>query len=236
MKQNITSLIKDILEAGKRTYDRGYVASNDGNISARIDKKSIIITPTGISKGFMKSSDLIIVDMDGKLLKGSRKPSSETFLHLQIYKNRPDVMSVCHSHPPYATGFAVAGISLDKMVLPEVIISLGIVPVVKYGTTGTDELYESIARHINDFDAFLLANHGALTIGSSVINAYHKMETLEHAAKIQFIAHQLGKVNSLTKKQAEKLISLRGKYGIRLDLGLAKKKISAGSNKKSTGK
>ncbi|MDP4172455.1 MAG: class II aldolase/adducin family protein [Bacteroidota bacterium] len=228
MKQNITSLIKDILEACKRTYDRGYVASNDGNISARIDSKSVLITPTGMSKGFLKASDLIIVDMDGKLIKGSKKPSSETFMHLQIYKSRPDVNSVCHSHPPYATGFAVAGIPLNKMVLPEVIIALGTVPLVKYGTTGTDELYGSIAEYIKDFDAFLLANHGALTVGNSVINAYHKMETLEHAAKIQFIAKQLGQVKTLNKKQTDQLINLRQKFGVRLDLGLKKTKLSNG--------
>lgn len=220
MKQNIQTLRKEIVEAGKRVYDRGYVASNDGNISARIDDERILITPTGVSKGFMKPEDLLIVDMSGKLLSGKKKQSSESNMHIQIYNDRPDVMSVCHSHPPYATGFAVAGIPLDRMLLPEVIITLGTIPMVEYGTTGTEELYGMISKYVKDYDAFLLANHGALTVGNSVTNAYHKMETLEHAAKIEFIAKQIGKVNTLSKKQTEQLIALREKFGIRKDIGL----------------
>ena len=220
MKRTVQSLRKEIVEVGRRTYKRGYVASNDGNISARIDEERILITPTGVSKGFMIPEDLLVIDMGGNLLSGGKKQSSESNMHIQIYKNRLDVNSVCHAHPPYATGFAVAGIPLEKMILPEFIIPLGIVPVVEYGTTGTDELYGSISKYIKDYDAFLLANHGALTIGNSVLNAYHKMETIEHAAMIQFIAHQLGKVNTLNKKQIEQLISLREKFGVRKDIGL----------------
>jgi len=213
-------LRKEIIELGKRIYNRGYVASNDGNVSARIDSERILITPTGVSKGFMKPEDLIIVNLDGKLLNGKKKQSSESNMHLKIYAERPDVNSVCHAHPPYSTGFAVAGIPLDKMILPEVIVSLGIIPIVEYGTTGTPELYGMISKYVNDYDAFLLANHGALTLGNSVLNAYHKMETLEHAAMIQFIANRLGKVNTLNKKQTNQLIELRPKFGIRKDIGL----------------
>jgi len=220
LKQQIELLKKDIIEVGKRIYNRGYVASNDGNISARIDSGRILITPTGVSKGFMKPEDLIIVDLSGKKITGKKKQSSESNMHLKIYKDRPDVMSVCHAHPPYSTAFAVAGIALNKMVLPEVIISIGTIPIVEYGTTGTDELYGMISKYIQDFDAFLLENHGALTVGSSVLNAYHKMETLEHAAMIQFIAKQLGKVNTLNKKQSDQLIELRTKFGIRKEIGL----------------
>lgn len=220
MKINTSQLRKQIVEAGKRIYNRGYVASNDGNISARINDHEILITPTGISKGFMKPDDLIVVDLSGKKLSGKKNQSSESNMHLQIYKDRPDVLSVCHAHPPYSTAFAVAGISLDKMILPEVIISLGTIPIVEYGTTGTYELYEMISKYIHNYDAFLLANHGALTVGNSVLNAYHKMETLEHAAMIQFISMQLGKVNTLTRKQTKQLIDLRNKFGIRKDIGL----------------
>ena len=109
---NLNALRKQIIEVGKRTYERGYVASNDGNISAKIDDKRVLITPTGVSKGFMKAEDLAVVDMNGKVINGSKKPSSEVFMHLQVYKDRPDVNSVCHAHPPYATGFAVAGLPL----------------------------------------------------------------------------------------------------------------------------
>lgn len=222
MKQTLQSLKKEIIEVGKRIYNRGYVASNDGNISVRIDDERVLITPTGISKGFMTPDDLIIINLEGKLINGKRKQSSESNMHLQIYKDRPDINSVCHAHPPYSTGFAVAGIPLDKMILPEVIISLGIIPIVEYGTTGTEELYGQISKYIKNYDAFLLANHGALTIGNSILNAYHRMETLEHAAQIQFIAHQLGKVNSLKKNQVDQLIDLREKFGIRKEIGLIK--------------
>jgi L-fuculose-phosphate aldolase len=220
LEKKIQALSKEIIEAGRRAYEKGFIASNDGNISARISKDKILITPSGISKGFMKPADLILLDIKGRKIKGRKNPSSESYMHLQIYKDRPDINSVCHFHPPYATGFAVAGIPLDKMILTEVIITLGTIPLVEYGTTGTPELYEKISRYIKDYDAFLLANHGALTIGSSVFNAYYKMETLEHAAMIQFLALQLGSVNTLTEKQTDELIKAREKFGIRKDIGL----------------
>jgi L-fuculose-phosphate aldolase len=225
LKQSLVSLKKDIIEAGKRAYARGYVASNDGNISARIDKKNILITLTGISKGFMKENDLIVVDMNGKAVSGKKKPSSEIQMHLQIYKERADVNSVCHLHPPYATGFAVAGIPLDQYVLQEVILTLGTIPLVPYGTTGTEELYKALLPFLQNYDAFLLANHGALTVGTDIFNAYNKMETLEHVAQIIFIAKQLGNVNTLNAVQVEKLVSLRKKFGVKPDIGflLAKK-------------
>ena len=224
MDQSISLLRDEIVEVGERMYDRGYVASNDGNISARLDDDSVLITPTGVSKGFMKPEDLIIIDMKGNLLDGRALPSSESHMHIGIYKDRPDVKSVCHAHPPHATGFAVAGIPLDKMALPEVIMLLGTVPVVEYGETGTTELYRTISRYIKDYDALLLANHGALTVGNGVLSAYHKMETLEHAAKIQFIAQQLGRLNVLSKKQVAQLISQREKWGVRQDVGLKRLK------------
>ena len=230
--QSISILRAEIVEVGKRLYDRGYIASNDGNVSVRLDDDSVIITPTGISKGFMKPEDLIIIDMNGNLLEGKGLPSSESHMHIGVYKDRPDVKSVCHAHPPYATGFAVAGIPLDKMALPEVIISLGTVPVVEYGETGTTELYQSISKYVRDYDALLLANHGALTVGNSVLNAYHKMETLEHAAEIRFIAQQLGRVNTLTEKQVAQLISQREKWGIRKDVGLRQSKKSKRRSKR----
>lgn len=211
-----------IVEIGKRIYARGYVASNDGNVSVRLSENEVLITPTGISKGFMEPKDLIVINLDGVVVDGKKRQSSESDMHLQIYKARPDVMSICHTHPPYATGFAVAGISLNKMILPEVIIVLGTIPLVEYGTTGTEELYGMISKYVKDYDAFLLANHGVVTLGKTVLDAYHKMETVEHAAKIQFIAKQLGNVNMLSKKQSNKLIELREKFGIRKEVGMSK--------------
>jgi len=214
LAQNIYSLRRDIVQVGRRIYDKGFVASNDGNISARLDDERVIITPTGVSKGFMKPEDMVIVDMAGKVLNGDRRPSSEVFMHLRVYKDRPDVNSVCHSHPPYATGFAVAGIALDQCVLPEVIIVLGDVPLVEYGTPGTEEFYKPVRKYLKDHDAFLLANHGTLTVGKDVFNAWYKTETLEHFAKIAFIARQLGQVNVLGKKDAQTLFDARTRYGV----------------------
>ena len=235
MGHSLFSLRQDIAEVGKRMYARGYVASNDGNISARLDDNKVLVTPTGVSKGFMKPEDLIVVNMEGKVLSGTKKPSSEVFMHLQVYKDRPDVNSVCHAHPPYATGFAVAGIPLDKCILPEVIITLGSIPLIEYGTPGTEELYRPVTELLKDYDAFLLANHGALTVGNDVINAYHKMETLEHFAQIAFVAQQLGYVNILSKEQVQKLKEQREKFGISTGAGCVSNKNDS-STMKSTPK
>ncbi len=218
---NLLTLKREIVEVGRRAYQRGYVASNDGNISARLDEKRVVITPTGVSKGFMTPEDLIVLDMEGKVVSGTKKPSSEMFMHLSVYKHRPDVMSVCHAHPPYATGFAVAGIPLDKCILPEVIIVLGGIPIVEYGTPGTAEFFQPVLKIIDKYDAYLLANHGALTIGKDVVNAYHKMETLEHFAHIAFVAQQLGHMNVLNSEQVRKLTDLRPKFGVRTNVGCA---------------
>jgi L-fuculose-phosphate aldolase len=218
---NVFQIKRDIVEVGRRVYARGYVASNDGNISARVDEKRVMITPTGISKGFMTPEDMLLVDMDGKVLSGTRKPSSEMFMHLAVYKNRPDIWGVCHAHPPYATGFAVAGIPLDKCILPEVVIVLGGIPIVEYGTPGTEEFFRPVLKILDKYDAFLLANHGALTIGKDLFNAYYKMETLEHFAHIAFVAQQLGHMNVLNREQVQKLTDLRQKFGIKSTVGCA---------------
>ena len=215
---NLLSLKKDIVEVGRRVYARGYVASNDGNISARLDKDRFVITPTGVSKGFMNVEDMVVIDMKGKVVSGQKKPSSEMFMHLEVFKNRPDVNGIVHSHPPYATGFAVAGIPLNKCILPEVIIVLGGIPLIEYGTPGTEEFYRPILKHLEKHDAFLLANHGSLTVGKDVFNAYYKTETLEHFAHIAFVAQQLGVMNVLNREEVKKLTDLREKFGIKSDL------------------
>ena len=214
MVNSLYSVRQEIVEVGKRMYARNYVASNDGNISARLEDDRILVTPSGVSKGFMKPEDLIVMTVEGKVLSGIKKPSTEVLMHLNIYKERQDVMSVCHAHPPYATGFAVAGISLDKCILPEVIISLGSVPLIEYGTPGTEEIYKPIIKFIKDNDAFLLQNHGALTVGKDVFSAYYKMETVEHFAHILFIAKLLGNTTVLTEDQKKTLIQQREKFGV----------------------
>ena len=220
MDTRVRRLRAEIVAIGKRVYDRGYVASNDGNISVRLDDRRVLITPTGVSKGFMKPGDLIVVDLEGRVLQGTKRPSSESDMHLRIYRDRPDVNAVCHAHPPYATGFAVAGIPLDRRILPEFVIGLGAVPVVEYGATGTPALYGTLRRYVQDYDAFLLANHGAVTVAGSLLGAYHRMETLEHVAMILFVARQLGRVNELTRAQVAQLVAMRKSWGVRPELGL----------------
>src|SRR6187399_2731154 len=178
----------EIVEAGRRMYARGYVASNDGNISARLDESRILTTPKSVSKGFMTPDMMVIVDYEGKKLAGERDPSSELPMHLEIYRNRPDVNAVVHAHPPTATGFAVAGIPLTRAVLAEVVTTLGSVPIAEYGTPSTPELPAAVRKYIKAHDGLVLANHGALTIGADVYGAYYKMETIEHFAKISLVA------------------------------------------------
>lgn len=214
MSSSLYTLRREIVEAGRRVYNRNFVASNDGNISARLDQRRVVITPSGVSKGFLEPDDLVVVDCEGKPLEGRKKPSSELFMHLRIYKERPDVNGVVHAHPPKATGFAVAGIPLTQCVLPEVIVSLGGIPLAEYGTPGTGEFYEPVLKYLKDYDAFLLENHGALTIGPDVMAAYFRMETLEHFAHIALTAIQLGNLNTLKASDVQKLLDLRRGFGI----------------------
>jgi L-fuculose-phosphate aldolase len=204
----------DIVEAGRRMYARGYVASNDGNISARLDDSRLMTTPKSVSKGFMTPDMLVIVDYDGKKISGERDASSELPMHLEVYRNRPDAGAVCHAHPPLATGFAVAGIPLTRAVLAEVITTLGSIPIAEYGTPSTAELPEAVRKYIKAHDGMLLANHGAVTCGPNVLAAYYKMETIEHFAKISLVARLLGGENLISRGEVERLQGLRGMYGI----------------------
>src|SRR5215510_1095316 len=204
----------DIVEAGRRLYARAYVASNDGNISARLDNTRLITTPKSVSKGFMTPDMMVIVDLEGKKVGGDRDPSTELPMHLEIYRNRPDANAVVHAHPPVATGFAVAGIPLTRAVLAEVITTLGSIPIAAYGTPSTSELPEAVRKYIKAHDGMLLANHGAVTCGKDVMSAYFKMETIEHFAKISLVARMLGGENLISREEVERLQGLRGMYGI----------------------
>jgi L-fuculose-phosphate aldolase len=205
----------DIVEVGRRMYARGYVASNDGNISIRLDDSTILTTPKSVSKGFMTADMMVLVDLEGKKIRGTRDASSELLMHLEVYKNRPDVRAVVHAHPPTATGFAVAGIPLDRAVLAEVVTTLGSIPIAEYGTPSTPELPAAVRKYIKAHDGLLLANHGALTIGPDVFAAYYKMETIEHFAKISLVARQLGREHLLSREEVTRLQDLRGNYGIK---------------------
>jgi L-fuculose-phosphate aldolase len=205
----------DIVEVGRRMYSRGYVASNDGNISIRLDDDTILTTPKSVSKGFMTTDMMVVVDLEGKKLRGVRDASSELLMHLEVYRNRPDAKAVVHAHPPTATGFAVAGIPLDRAVLAEVITTLGSIPIAEYGTPSTPELPAAVRKYIKAHDGLLLANHGALTVGGDVFGAYYKMETIEHFAKISLVARQLGREYLLSREEVQRLQDLRGNYGIK---------------------
>jgi L-fuculose-phosphate aldolase len=204
----------DIVEAGRRLYARAYIASNDGNITARLDDRRLIATPKGVSKGFMTPDMMVVVDPEGRKLAGERDPSTELPMHLEIYRNRPDVNAVVHAHPPIATGFAVAGIPLTRAVLAEVITTLGSIPIAAYGTPSTSELPEAVRKYIKAHDGLLLANHGAVTCGTDVMGAYFKMETIEHFAKISLVARLLGREHLISRDEVERLQGLRGMYGI----------------------
>jgi L-fuculose-phosphate aldolase len=204
----------DIVEVGRRLWERGYVASNDGNISVRLDEQRLMTTPKNVSKGFMTPDMMVITDLDGRKIAGQREASSEIKMHLEVYKNRPDARAVVHAHPPTATGFAVAGIALDRAVLAEVITTLGSIPIAAYATPSTQELPDAVRKYIKAHDGLLLANHGALALAGDVFNAYYRMETIEHFAKISLVAHTLGRENLLSRDEVDRLQGLRGMYGI----------------------
>src|SRR6266581_2687249 len=209
-----SSLRADIVEVGRRMYARGYTASNDGNISVRLGSDRLLMTPKSVCKGFMTPDMMCITDLDGRKIAGDRDPSSEALMHLEVYRQRPDVNAVVHAHPPTATGFAVAGIPLDRAVLAEVVTTLGSIPIAEYGTPSTPELPEAVRKYIKAYDGLLLANHGALTVAGDVFAAYYKMETIEHFAKISLVARQLGREHLLSRDEVERLQGLRGRYGI----------------------
>ena len=210
-----SSLRADIVEIGRRMYARGYTASNDGNISVRLGADRLLMTPKSVCKGFMTPDMMCITDLDGRKLQGERDPSSEILMHLEVYRQRPDVQAVVHAHPPIATGFAVAGIPLDRAVLAEVLTTLGSVPIAEYATPSTRELPEAVKKYIKAHDGMLLANHGALTVGGDLYSAYYKMETVEHFAKISLVARLLGRENLISREEVMRLQELRGTYGIK---------------------
>jgi L-fuculose-phosphate aldolase len=210
-----STLRADIVEVGRRMYARGYTASNDGNISVRLGSDRLVMTPKSVCKGFMTPDMMCVTDLAGKKLQGDRDPSSEMLMHLEVYRQRPDVQAVVHAHPPTATGFAVAGIPLDRAVLAEVLTTLGSIPIAEYATPSTRELPEAVRKYIRAHDGMLLANHGALTVGADLYAAYYKMETIEHFAKISLVARLLGGENLISRDEVLRLQELRGTYGIK---------------------
>ena len=207
---------KQILDVGRRIYQRGMVAANDGNISVKLNDNEFLCTPTGVSKGFMTMDMICKVDAEGKVLQanGPYKPSSEIKMHMRVYKLRPDVKSVVHAHPMYATSYAIAGIPLTQPIMPEAVIALGCVPIAKYGTPSTNEIPDAVEPFLQHYDAVLLENHGALTYSDSLMAAYYKMESLEFYAKLMFLSTQLGGPQQLNDEQVQALYEIRRKMGL----------------------
>ena len=220
MAQSPFEIKKEICDIGKRIYDHGFVAANDGNISVKVGPNEFYCTPTGVSKGFMTPDMIIKIDANGNKIDGKLNPSSEIKMHMRVYRERPDVRSVVHAHPPVATAFAVCDIPLDKFILPEAILTVGTVPVCDYGTPSTMEIPDSLMPYIQNHDAFLLKNHGALTVGNSLTKAWFVMDEVEYFAKVSKLALEIGQmkiggdVQELSCEQLEKLMELRIKMQI----------------------
>ncbi len=205
-------LREEIVRYGAMLHQRGFVAATDGNLSARLDNRRILVTPTSMSKGMMQPPDMVIVDMEGRRLRGRRDVSSEIGMHLLIYRLRPDVKGIVHAHPPTATGFAACGVALTEPLVCEVVIGLGCIPLARYGTPGTRELTEALEPLVPQYDAILMKNHGVVAYGADLQTAYMKMETVEHFAKIALVAKLLGHEEPLKDQDLEKLLAARNKY------------------------
>ena len=206
----------EMCEIGKRVYNRGMVAANDGNISVKLNDNEFLCTPTGVSKGFMTPEYICKVDAEGNVIEANEgfKPSSEIKMHMRVYKEREDVKAVVHAHPMYATTFAVCGLPLTEPIMPEAVLSLGTVPLAKYGTPSTMEIPDAVSEYLPYYDAVLLENHGALSYADSLMGAYHKMESLEFYARLLYQAKMLGGPKELTDEQVKRLYGMRRQYGL----------------------
>lgn len=216
MELSYMEIREQICDVCHKMWQKGWVAANDGNVSALLPDGTFLATPTGISKSFITPEKIVRIDREGKILEAQEgyRPSSEIKMHLRCYEEREDVGAVLHAHPPVATGYAVANKPLDEYSMIETVLTLGSVPVTPYGTPSTYEVPEAIAPYIQEHDAVLLQNHGALTVGSDVITAYYRMETLELFAQISLNAHLLGGAQEISKENIDRLITMREGYGV----------------------
>lgn len=203
---------RDLVRFSRWLYRKGFTPGTSGNLSVRLNDGSILATPTGCSKNLLRSDDMVTVDLDGQQISGTRKVTSEIGMHLAVYRLRPDIKAVVHAHPPIATGFACAGRALDEPLCAEAIMTLGPVPLAPYATTGTDALADSLAHLIPGHSAILMANHGAVTYGDGLLDAFLKMETVEHFANICLVAHQLGSARPLHQIAIDDLMQAKQRY------------------------
>ena len=202
----------EICEVCRLLYDRGYVVSNDGNVSVRVEPDKVLITPSGVGKGRMTPEMLVLCDLQGNVLTGDRYPSSESKMHLMVYQERPDVMSVVHAHPPLSTAFSICRRPLKERYLAEMIVGLGEIPVTEFAMLSTDEVPNSVRPFVQDHNAVLLANHGALTWGPTLLSAFDRLETVEQTAKVFYYVDRIGGGVEITQEQADTLRSMTGYY------------------------
>jgi len=202
----IADVAAQIVSIGQRMYQKGFVAANDGNISCRLDENTILITPTGVSKGFLDASGMVLVRLDGTVISKNAAPSCEMPMHLRIYRANSSIGAITHAHPPYSTALGIAGFTLNDSLLPESVLRLHDVPLLPYATPGTDALPDLIVPHCEKTRAVLLQNHGAVTWGKDLQDAFFTMEALEHTAQIQLICeHLIGKSNRISAEHMQEL-------------------------------
>lgn len=216
MSESEIKIKEQICDIGKRIYDRGMVAANDGNISVKLNDHEYLCTPTGVSKGFMTPDYICKINEKGELIDSNDgfRPSSEIKMHMRVYEKRPDVGAVVHTHSKFATCFAVSGQPLNRPIMSEAVVMLGCVPLAPYATPSTSGIPDSIELYLNDFDAVLLENHGVLTWSDDLMSAYMKMESLEFYAELLYRTSLMGGADVFTKEQIEELVKVRHKMGI----------------------
>jgi L-fuculose-phosphate aldolase len=205
-------LRRDLVRFSRMLYRLGFMPGTSGNLSVRLDDQRLLVTPTGVSKFLLRAADMVLIDLLGTPLNGHRKVTSEVSMHLAVYRQRDDVKAIVHSHPPIATAFACVGRGLEEMLCQEAVMTLGTVPLANYATTGTEEVAASLAPFIPDHDAILMANHGAVTYGKVLLEAFQKMEIVEHLAQIALVAHQLGAPRILEHEQVKQLRDAKTRY------------------------
>jgi L-fuculose-phosphate aldolase len=211
---SVFKLKEQMCDIGRRIWQKGFCAGNEGNHSYRIGEDRVICTPTGISKGNLVPEDLCVVDMEGKQISGKRKRTSEILLHLAIYKARPDVKAVIHSHPPHATAFAVAGVDLPTCIHPEAEVFLGAVKTAKYVTPGDTRLGESILPYVKDSNTILLQSHGVVCFHPDLEQAYYQLEIVDAYARILLLAKQVGSIRPLDGNEMKELLDLKVRFGL----------------------
>jgi L-fuculose-phosphate aldolase len=201
----------EIVEVGRRLYDRALISGNEGNVSVRLGD-ALLVTPPGVCKGFLTPEMIVKTDLAGRPTDG-RRASTEVLMHTAVYRRRPDALAVVHAHPPVATAFAVAGIALDQPLIAEAVVTLGKVPVIPYGTPSTAELADNVGAAVCQAQALLLANHGALAVGDSLYRAWERMEALEQVAKITLVSRLLGVTHLLPANDVARLVEMRPRAG-----------------------